>query len=408
MLQVKEIRKDFPILDSQVNGERLIYLDNAATTQVPLCVLDRLRAHYLQDNANVHRGIHTLSERSTAAFEEAREVVRGFLNARSAEEIIFTQGTTDAINTVAAGLRNRVGAGDLVVVTALEHHSNFLPWQRLCEERGAAFQAVPCPDGILDEKAFSAALGRRPKVVALAQVSNLTGTVFPVRELTALAHAAGALVLVDGAQGVRHETADVRELDCDFYCFSGHKILSPSGIGVLYGKQACLERLEPARVGGGMVDVVAAERSTYGTLPARLEAGTPNISGAVALGEALRYIEALGRNEISAWEHELTAYAEEALSAIEGLTILGRPARRAGVLSFTLEGVHPYDAASVLDKLGVALRSGNHCAQPGLREFGLEAAIRLSPAFYNTKEEIDRTCKAIVRTMGLFQRWTKN
>lgn len=406
MLTVQQIRGDFPVLNRMIHDHPLIYLDNAATTQLPVPVLERLHRHYTQDNANVHRGIHTLSERTTAAYEQAREIVRSYLNAGAVEEIVFTQGTTDGINMVAAGLWNLMEPGDSIIVTSLEHHSNFLPWQRLCAARGAAFVVVPCPDGELDQEFFLEALKHRPKLVAMTQVSNLTGTVFPVREMTALAHGAGALILVDGAQGIRHEAVDVQALDCDFYCFSGHKVCAPSGIGVLYGKRACLEQLEPMRVGGGMVDTVLPTASVYGPLPGRLEAGTPNFSGAIALGEALRYITALGREEVAAREHMLLAKAEELLSSVPEVTVLGSPAHRAGVLSFTLRGIHPYDAASVLDKFGVAVRSGSHCAQPGLREFRLDSAIRLSPAFYNTEEELVQTRETIEQTIGLFHRWS--
>ncbi len=408
MLSADIIRKDFPILDTDIGGVPVAYLDNAATTQVPLPVLERVREHYLHDNANVHRGIHTLSERSTAAFEGARETAARFLGAESAEEIIFTQGTTDAINTVASGMRRSIGRGDSIVVTSLEHHSNFVPWQQLCEEKGARFGVVPCPAGEIDMAALRRELESSPKLVCVTQVSNLTGTVMPLREIIECAHAAGAAVLVDGAQGVRHEPVNVRELDCDFYCFSGHKLLAPTGIGVLYGKRERLQQLTPARYGGGMVDIVLASGTTFGDLPYRLEAGTPNYVGAVALGAAIEYIERTGREEISRTEHELLAYAERALAQIGGLRILGSPARRAGVISFTLEGIHPYDAASILDKLGIALRSGTHCAQPGLNECGVESAIRLSPAFYNTREEIDRCCAAIRRTMEMLAKWTKS
>lgn len=409
MFQPETVRGDFPILNSTVNGKPLIYLDNAATTQVPLRVLDRLRDHYLLDNANVHRGIHTLSERSTQAFEDARETVRRYLNAACAEEIIFTSGATDSINRVAQGLHELVGPGDSVLVTQLEHHSDFLPWQRLCAETGATFTVVPCPGGELTAEAFETALRRgRPTLAAVTQVSNVTGTAPKLNVLAELAHAAGAMLLVDGAQGARHECSDVAALGCDFYCFSGHKLLAPTGIGVLWGRKTCLERLRPTQVGGGMVDTVTVDRATYGPLPGRLEAGTPNYAGAIALAESLRYLEDLGREAVSDYEHGLVAYAENALSEIDGLTILGHPARRAGVLSFTLDGIHPYDAASVLDKLGVALRSGTHCAQPALQSFGLESVLRLSPAFYNTREEVDRTCVAIRRTEELLKKWTRN
>lgn len=405
MFHVNEVRKDFPILSSQVNGRSLVYLDNAATTQMPLCVMDRIRQHYCHDNANVHRGIHTLSERSTKAYDSARETVRGFLHAENVDEIVFTQGTTDSINMVASGLRRRLHENNSIVVTELEHHSNFLPWQRLCNETGATFIVVPCLDGEMDMDFFRKAMQHNPALVAVTQVSNLTGTVMPLEEIIPLAHEAGALVLVDGAQGIRHESVDVSRMDCDFYCFSGHKIMGPSGIGVLYGKRRALELLEPARVGGGMVDTVGKEHSTYGVLPFRLEAGTPNYPGAIGLAEAMNYIDALGKTAISEYEHGLVRYAEDALLNMKGLTVLGHPARRSGVISFVIEGVHPYDAASVVDKFGVALRSGTHCAQPALQTFNLQSALRLSPAFYNTREEIDFTCDALRRTTDIVKKW---
>lgn len=408
MFDPVKVREDFPILSAQVNGRPLVYLDNAATTQAPVCMTERIVSHYRNDNANVHRGIHTLSERSTQAFESARETVQRFLGGGMDSQVIFTQGTTDAINLVSAGLSRAVGSSDSIVVTQLEHHSNLLPWQRLCAETGARLIVVPCPDGELDMQAYKRAMEQKPKLVAAAQVSNLTGTVLPLKEMAALAHEQGAIFLVDAAQGVRHEPCSVSELGCDFYCFSGHKVMGPTGIGVLWGKTSCLETLRPARVGGGMVDLVRERDFTYGPLPSRLEGGTPNYVGAIGLAEALNYLTRLGREDIAAYELSLTKYAEHALGSIEGLRILGHPAKRSGVISFTLDGIHPYDAASVLDKLGVAVRSGTHCAQPALASFGLDSAVRLSTAFYNTREEIDAACQAVTMTMGMFRTWTKS
>ncbi len=409
MTDIETLRKEFPILSQQIYDRPLIYLDNAATTQMPEAVLRRLEDHYRKDNANVHRGIHTLSERSTEAFEKARDTVRGFLGAGAGSEVVFTSGTTDSINLAAFGLAHTLSPGDRVIVSVLEHHANLLPWQRLCAMKGAELLVLPCPDGEPNLALYEQWLSEGSvRIVALTQVSNLTGTVFPLREMTRLAHDAGALFLADGAQGLRHETAPVEELGCDFYCFSGHKILGPTGIGVLWGRTEALELLEPLRLGGGMVDVVQEQSYTAAGLPARLEAGTPNYSGAIALATALDYLTSLNRNEISVREDKLVKYAEKQLSGIQGLRILGKPRKRAGAISFTLEGVHPFDAASVLDKLGVALRSGTHCAQPALASFGVTAALRLSPAFYNTFEEIDEAVKDIVRTMEIFRKWTKN
>lgn len=406
MLDVAKIREDFPILTTKIDGRPLIYLDNAATTQVPLCVLERLRSHYLHDNANIHRGIYTLSERSTQAYEDARRTVRDFLGADCKEEIIFTQGTTDSINMVADGIRENLNNNDVIVITELEHHSNFLPWQRLCKRTGATIAIVPCPDGIPDMEVYKKTLARHAKLVAVTQVSNLVGTVMPLGEMTRLAHEAGAVILVDGAQGVRHCCTNVSAQDYDFYCFSGHKIMGSAGIGVLYGKRRLLESLKPSRVGGGMVGVVTNQDFTEAPLPSRLEAGTPNYPGAVAVAEAIRYLGRLGRKAVADYEGMLIGYAEKKLSEVTGLHVLGHPVNRAGVVSFVLDHIHPYDAASILDKFGVAVRSGTHCAQPALNRFGVSAALRLSPAFYNTREEIDEACLAIRKTQDFMRKWT--
>lgn len=405
MLPIEEIRKDFPILSTKINGYPLVYLDNAATTQMPLPVLERLRSHYCFDNANVHRGIHTLSERSTQAYEAARSNIRQFIGARSDQEIIFTQGTTDSINMVAAGLRGKLRPGSSIVVTELEHHSNYLPWQRLCQLSGARLVIIPCPDGRPDMEFYNTALQAAPVLVSVTQVSNLTGTVMPLRQMIENAHRAGAFFLVDGAQGVRHARTDAVELDFDYYCFSGHKIMGPTGIGVLYGKQQLLEEMEPVRIGGGMVDTVMATCSSWAPLPSRLEAGTPNYAGAIALSAAIDYLDALGRSDVAAYEQSLIAYAEDRLSTIGGLRILGHPPERAGAISFVINGFHSYDMSSVLDKFGIALRSGTHCAQPALRSFGVSEALRLSVAFYNTYQEIDYACTAVRKARDMLKKW---
>lgn len=407
MTDLAQCRADFPILEQTIHGKPLIYLDNAATSQVPRQVLEALTHHYVKHNANTHRGIHTLSERATAHLEEAREIVRTFLNAALADEIVFTQGTTDSINMVARGLAPTLQKGDEIVVTELEHHANFIPWQQLCHERGALLRIAPQQNGELNRVAFRDLLGSRTRLVAVTHVSNVTGAILPVTELAAETHAAGAMFLVDGAQAVRHEITDMQTMDCDFYCFSGHKLLSPSGIGVLYGKKACLEQLTPSRYGGGMVDIVRWDNSTFAPLPHRLEAGTGSFAQAIALGAAINYIDNAGRLEISQREHELLAYTAEKLSALEDVSLLGNPAYRAGCLSFTVTGIHPYDLASLLDKQGIAVRSGNLCAQPILNSFGLESVTRVSPAFYNTKAEIDEFCSSLVRTIGMLRKWTK-
>lgn len=407
MPDIARCRADFPILEQTIHGKQLIYLDNAATTQVPRQVLESITDHYVNHNANTHRGIHTLSERATAHLEKARETVRTFLNAAFVEEIIFTQGTTDSINMVARGLAPTLQKGDEIVVTELEHHANFIPWQQLCRECGALLRIVPQQNGELNRVAFRALLGPRTRLVAVTHVSNLTGTVLPVAELAAETHAAGAMFLVDGAQAVRHEKTDMQAMNCDFYCFSGHKLLSPSGIGVLYGKKACLEQLAPSRYGGGMVNIVRPDNSTFAPLPHRLEAGTGSFSQAIALGAAISYINNAGRVEIAQREHELLAYTAEKLSVLEDVSLLGNPAYRAGCLSFTVKGIHPYDLASLLDKQGIAVRSGNLCAQPALKSFGLESVTRVSPAFYNIKDEIDEFCSGVERTIGVLRKWAK-
>lgn len=406
-MDIRKIREDFPILSQKVNGMPLVYLDNAATTQIPSCVIERITKHYREENANVHRGIHFLSERSTEHFEKARDIVKEFIGAEYPEEIVFTSGTTAGINLAAAGLEHLIEEGDHILTTQLEHHSDLLPWQKLCRRKHAVLDVLPCPDGEPDMAAFQKLLENRPKITAFTHVSNLTGTVMPVRQMTELAQEKGSLVLIDGAQGIRHENVDVKEIGCDYYCFSGHKIIAPTGIGVLYGKKDRLGLIEPPWVGGGMVDIVTLSDYTNGPLPTRLEAGTPNYTGAIALGEALSYIMRVGKPEISGYEKTLTNKAVSMLQEIEEVCILGDPQYRTGAVSFEIRGVHPYDAASVLDKLGIAMRSGNHCAQPALAMFGTDAALRLSVAFYNTEEELTQAGEAIRKTIRMFSKWMK-
>ena len=403
---VETVRRDFPILGQSVKGCPLVYLDNGATTQMPEPVLQEIVRHYHTDNANVHRGIHTLSERSTAALEAAREKVRAYLNAKQAEEIVFTKGTTDSVNTLARALEPHIGEGDAIVASALEHHANFVPWQQLCLRTGAKFLVAPLDgNGDVDLGALGRLLSEnRVALVAMTHVSNVTGTVNPVARIAGMAHEHGALMLVDAAQSIRHEEVDVRAIGCDFLAFSGHKTCAPTGIGVLYGRFEEFEKLSPVEFGGEMVDIVTTERTTFEALPLRFEAGTPNYVGARALGAALDYLEGLGRKAVRSWEHKLLAYAEERLSAVEGLKILGHPAHRAGCLSFTVKDVHPFDLAALLDTQGVALRSGNQCAQPLLHEtYGIQNVTRLSPALYNTREEIDACIAALKRVIPLLQ-----
>lgn len=404
--KVETIRQDFPILDQTIGKHSLIYLDNGATTQMPDAVLGALATHYHFDNANVHRGIHTLSERSTASFEQARKTVQSFVNAMSSDEIVFTGGTTDSINMVARAWEDRVKPDATIAVTALEHHANFVPWQQLCKRTGARFEVIPLtPEGDVDLEALGEVLRtQNVSLVAVAHVSNVLGCVSPIRAIADMAHEHDAHLLVDAAQSIRHENVDVQELDCDFLCFSGHKMLGPTGIGVLYGKRGILSELSPVRFGGEMVDKVSTEKTTFEELPLRFEAGTPNYSGAIALAAAIDYIESTGRADIAAYEHELTEYAERALESIAGLRILGKPATRAGCLSFTVDDVHPFDLATFMDKQGVALRSGNQCAQPLLHEvYDVQNVTRLSPAFYNTTDEIDSCIALLERTIAMLR-----
>jgi len=401
---VGRVREDFPALHQRVQGKPLIYLDNAATTQKPRPVLEALRRFYEQDCSNVHRGVHTLSQRATEAYERARETVRRFLNARSEEEIIFVRGTTEAINLVAHSFgRARVRAGDEILISAMEHHSNIVPWQILCEETGARLRVAPINDEgelILDE--FERLLTARTRLVAITHLSNALGTIPPVREVIQLAHARGIPVLLDGAQAVAHLKVDVQELDCDFYAFSGHKLYGPTGIGVLYGKAEWLEAMPPYQGGGDMISSVTFEKTTYNRLPYKFEAGTPHIAGAIGLGAAIEYVTALGLDAIAAHERDLLIYATEALSGIPGLRLIGTAREKASILSFTLEGIHPHDIGTILDHEGIAIRAGHHCAQPVMERFGVPATARVSFALYNTREEVDALVTALQKVREVF------
>ncbi|SDB26828.1 aminotransferase class V-fold PLP-dependent enzyme [Eubacterium oxidoreducens] len=392
-------RADFPILDRKVHNHTLVYLDNAATSQMPRQVIESIAKHHMQDHANIHRGIHQLSEISTKKVEDARELIAQFVGCREGS-IIFTAGTTDAINIVAAGYREMLTKQDAIMVTQLEHHSNYVPWQQACFRSGAEFLVCPAKDGELDLDYMEEMLKtRQVRLVAVAHVTNLTGTVNPIKEIVALAHRYKAKVLIDGAQGILHQGIDVHDLDCEYYCFSGHKMLGPTGIGVLYGKTECLNNLKKVRFGGGMVDLVTEKETTWGPIPHCFEAGTPNITGAIGLAEAVRYINEHDFLAIRNWEEELLAYTVERLEKIEGVRIFGHPKIRAGAVSFEIEGVHPYDLASMIDKMGIAVRSGNLCAQPALASLGADKAVRISPAFYNTKQDIDSALEAMQRVI---------
>ena len=404
LFDVDKIRKDFPVLKQTVHGKPLVYLDSAATAQKPFAVIEAIRRFHEVDCANIHRGVHELSQRSTAAYEETRAKAKRFLNARSKSELIFVRGTTEAINLVASSWgRKNVKAGDEIVVTALEHHSNIVPWQMLCEEKGARLRVVPMNDrGELILEEYEKLLNPRTRLVAMAHVSNALGTINPVREMIAMAHKAGALVLVDGAQAAPHLKVDVQALDADFYAFSGHKVCGPTGIGILYGKSALLNAMPPYQGGGDMIRTVTFEKTTYNDLPYKFEAGTPNIAGGIGLGAALDYLTAIGLEKIAAYEHELLLYGTEALARIPGLKMIGTAREKAAVLSFVIEGIHPHDIGTVLDRQGIAVRTGHHCAQPVMDRYHIPATTRASLAFYNTPAEIDALAAGIGKVRELF------
>ncbi len=403
-IDVASIRRDFPILHTRVRGRPLVYLDNAATTQKPAAVLSALEKHYKESNANIHRGVHYLAERATDAYELARKTVAGFLNAARSEEIIFVRGTTEGINLIAQsyGLPF-LGEGDEILLTTMEHHSNIVPWQLVCERNGAKLRIIPVADsGELDMEAFASLLSERTKIVSLAHASNALGTVNPVKAMVDKAHACGAIVLLDGAQAVGHFPVDVQDLDCDFYVFSGHKLFSATGAGVVYGKYDRLQSMPPFQGGGDMINKVTFEKTTYKRPPGRFEAGTPNIGGAVALGAAIEYLNGLDRLALLEYEHDLLQYATGLLSDIEGLKIYGRASEKVSLISFTLEGVHPHDIATVLDADGIAIRAGHHCTQPLHRHYGISATARASFAYYNTREEAEKLTTSLKKIKLLF------
>lgn len=400
----ERIRADFPTLAQEVNGKPLAYLDNAATTQKPQVVIDTLRRFYEADNANVHRGVHTLSERATAAYEGARESVRRFINAHRRSEIVYVRGTTEAINLVASSYaRPRLGPGDEILITAMEHHSNIVPWQLVCEQTGASLKVAPIHDDAeLDVAAFERLLGDNTRLVAIAHVSNALGTVNPVKRLIDLAHARDVPVLVDGAQATAHTVIDVQALDADFYAFSGHKVFGPTGIGILYGKESLLDAMPPYQGGGDMIRTVSFARSTWNELPYKFEAGTPNIAGGVGLGAAVEYVSRLDRDAIERHEHELLDYATQALQDMPGLRLIGTAKDKAAVLSFVLDNAHPHDIGTIVDAEGVAIRAGHHCAMPVMERFGIPATARASLACYNTRDDIDALIRAVARVNEVF------
>jgi cysteine desulfurase/selenocysteine lyase len=401
---VERIRADFPVLQQMVNGKPLVYLDNAASSQVPQVVIDRGSLYLEQEHSNIHRGVHYLSQRATTAYEGAREKVKCFINARAAKECIFVRGATEGINLVMHGYgRKFICADDEIIISAMEHHANIVPWQMLCEEKGARLRVVPMTDAgelLLDE--YDALLNERTKFVALSHVSNALGTVNPVKEMIERAHKYGVPVLIDGAQSAPHMAVDVQDLDCDFFAFSGHKMYAPTGSGIVYGKAALLEAMNPFQGGGDMIKSVTFEKTIYADLPNKFEAGTPAIASQIGLGAAIDYVDSIGREQAAAHEHELLRYATERISAIEGVRIIGTAREKASVLSFVIDDIHPHDIGTILDQEGIAVRAGHHCAQPVMRRFNIPATARASFAFYNTKEEVDVLALTIEKVIEVF------
>ena len=410
-MDINDIRRQFPVLDQEVYGKPLVYLDNAATTQKPLCVIERERDYYLHENCNIHRGVHYLSQMATEAYEHARQTAARFINALEAHEIVFTRGTTESLNLLASSLGTENGERKTengkfsvlrspfsVLITAMEHHSNLVPWQQMVQRNGGKLLVVPMDDnGVLDLHSYEELLKQGPQIVAMAHVSNTLGTVNPIKEMIRLAHQYGALAVVDGAQSIAHMPIDVQDLDCDFFVFSGHKMYAPMGIGGLYGKTEWLEKMPPYQFGGEMVDQVSFERTTFNKLPFKFEAGTPNVGAALGLETAIQFIESFDRAEVSKHEEELVAATIEGLSKIEGMRFIGQAPERSGLVSFIIDGVHPYDLGTIIDKMGVAVRTGHHCAEPVMTRFGIPGTVRASFAMYNTLEEVDVLVKAVER-----------
>lgn len=404
-LDVEKIRRDFPLLQEKVYGLPLVYLDNAATTQKPQVVLDALTQYYTQLNSNVHRGVHHLSQKATDAYEASRKIVADYLNVRNKDEVIFTKGTTDGINLIAYSFgRSQIKPGDIVLVSAMEHHSNIVPWQIMCEDRGAELQVIPMDEnGELLMDQFSALLNERVKIIAVTYVSNALGTVNPVHDIIAQAHAHNIPVLLDAAQAVQHLAVDVQDLDVDFLVFSGHKIYGPTGIGVLYGKEEWLNKLPPYQGGGDMIKTVTFAKTTYNVLPYKFEAGTPDISGAIGLGAAIQYIQRIGIENIQLWEEQLMEYATQRLQEVEGLRFIGNPKKRSGAISFMVDVIHPYDLGELLDKQGIAIRTGHHCAEPVMEFCGIPGTVRASFAMYTTMEEIDKLVAGIKKAAAMLR-----
>jgi len=401
---VQEVRKDFPALDQKVNGQPLIYFDNAATTQKPQVVIDALTNYYSTINSNVHRGVHHLSQMATDAFENTREHIRKYINAEHSFEIIITKGATDSINLVANSFgKGFIKSGDEVIISAYEHHANIVPWQMVCEEKGAVLKVIPFhEDGTISIDDYNSLISEKTKIVSVGHVSNSLGVVQPIREIIKIAHQHNIPVMIDGAQGIVHDEVDVQELDCDFYCFSSHKMYGPMGVGILYGKEKYLNAMPPYQTGGEMIKTVTFEKTTFNELPYKFETGTPNVADVIAFDAALLYIERLGMGNIKKYESELMAYAIEKLNTIEGIRIYGDNKHKAGVISFNIEDIHPYDAGTIIDKFGIALRTGNHCAQPVMDSYQIPGTLRASFGLYNTKEELDKLVEALNKVKVMF------
>ncbi|PLW94883.1 MAG: cysteine desulfurase CsdA [Marinilabiliales bacterium] len=404
LLDIEQIRKDFPILKQTVNGKPLVYLDNAATTQKPVQVINRMVAYYENENSNVHRGVHQMSQLATDAYESARKYIANYIHASDPKEVIFTRGATESINLIANIFETFVNEGDEIVITSMEHHSNLVPWQQLCVRTGAGLIVIPVnEEGELDTDQFKNALNEKTRLVALAHISNVLGTINPVKEITQLAHEMDVPVLIDGAQAIAHIPVDVSDIDCEFYTFSGHKAYAPMGIGVLYGKTEWLDKLPPYQFGGEMIESVHFDATTFNELPYKFEAGTPNVEGALGLEAAIRYIDKHGIENIRKYEDELLAFATSQLNLIEDLQIIGTAAQKTAVISFIVDGVHAYDIGTLLDKMGIAIRTGNHCAQPLVESFGLTGTIRMSLAMYNTKKEIELFMEALIKVLSMLR-----
>jgi cysteine desulfurase/selenocysteine lyase len=401
---VREIREEFPALRQQIYGKNLIYFDNGATSQKPKLVLDAINLFYSKENANIHRGVHYMSQKATTEYEAARQRIQRYLGARKSEEIIFTKGTTDSINLVAYSFGLSLSAGDEVLISAMEHHSNIVPWQMLCERQGCTLKVAPINQrGELILEEFDKLLSKKTKLVAITHISNTLGTINPVKEIIEKAHAVGAKVLVDGAQSIQHMHINVKEMNCDFYVFSSHKVFGPTGIGVLYGKEELLDRMPPYQVGGDMISRVTFERTTYNELPFKFEAGTPHIAGGICLGKAFEFLESIDMESAERHERELAKYAEDMLATFEGLQIIGEAKNKTSVVSFSVKGIHPFDIGTLLDKQGIAVRTGHHCTQPLMDFYGIPGTVRASFAFYNTKQEIDTFVEAVERSLSMLK-----